>query len=107
MGATITAPDRSYEQRIQALAHANDIRSKRAELKRDLKGRRRDVLDVLARPPEWVGTMKLFDLLMAAPKIGRVKAAATLKGCGVSPSRTVGGVTARQRRELAVRLERR
>ena len=39
----IAAPERSLVQRMEALQRANDIRSRRAQLKRDLKaGRQAD-----------------------------------------------------------------
>ena len=107
MATTIEAPSRSYEQRMRALERANDVRSKRAELKWDLRTRRRSVVDVLSEPPEYVETMKLWDLLLAVPKWGRVKVAKTLKVVGVSPSRTVGGLSSRQRSELVALMRRR
>lgn len=97
---TITAPERSIQQRLEALERANWIRSRRAQLKRDLKGHREALIPVLEDPPEWVGTMKVFELLMAAPKVGRVKAMKVLNRARVSPSKTVGGLSGRQRLEL-------
>jgi hypothetical protein len=46
-----------------------------------------------------------MDVLMAAPKYGRVKAARIMERCRVSPSKTVGGLSDRQRRELISALE--
>ncbi len=43
-------------------------------------------------------------MLLALPKVGRVKATKTLDSCRVSPSKTFGGLTDRQRAELASRL---
>ena len=40
------------------------------------------------------------DLLMAAPKCGRVKSARIMEQCRISPSKTVGGLSERQRHEL-------
>ena len=70
--ATI-APERSYVQRMQALQRANDIRSRRAQLKRDLKAGRQPIDELLLAPPEYLETAKVFDLLLAVPKYGRVK----------------------------------
>jgi hypothetical protein len=92
--------ERSYEQRIEALNKANWIRTRRAELKRDLKAGRRQLVSVLLSPPEWIDTMKLADLMLATPKLGRVKVNKLLSRCKVSPSKTVGGASDRQRREL-------
>ena len=39
-------------------------------------------------------------MLMAVPKFGRVKAARLLNTCRISQSKTVGGLSDRQRQEL-------
>jgi hypothetical protein len=94
------APLRSLDQRMEALKRANDIRVRRAQLKKDLKDARVQIDDILLAPPEWVETAKVFDMLMAVPKLGRVKAARLLNGCRISQSKTVGGLSERQRTEL-------
>jgi hypothetical protein len=45
-------------------------------------------------------------MLLAVPKVGRVKATKILHGCRVSSSKTLGGLSERQRAELVVRLDR-
>lgn len=97
-------PERSLQQRRDALQRANRIRTYRKEMKADLRAGRVKLLDVLLEPPEEVETMKVFDLLIAAPKHGRVKANKALMGCRISPSKTVGGLSQRQRTELVVFL---
>ena len=94
------APARSLDQRMEALKRANDIRVKRAKLKKDLKDGRTRVEDILSDPPEYVSTAKVFDMLMAVPKFGRVKAARFLNQCRISQSKTVAGLSERQRDEL-------
>jgi hypothetical protein len=94
------APLRSLDQRMEALKRANDIRVKRAQLKKDLKDGRVQIERVLLDPPDWVETAKVFDMLMAVPKLGRVKAARLLNSCRISQSKTVGGLSERQRAEL-------
>ena len=94
------APVRSLDQRMEALKRANDIRVKRAQLKKDLKEGRAQIVLILRNPPEYVSTAKVFDMLMAVPKFGRVKAARFLNTCRISQSKTVGGLSDRQRTEL-------
>jgi hypothetical protein len=101
-----TAPERSLNQRMDALARANDIRSKRARLKRDLKAGRQSINSLLLDPPEFVETAKVCDMLMAVPKYGRVKVNKILVGCRISPSKTIGGLSERQRAELVKLLHR-
>jgi hypothetical protein len=98
------APERSIEQRMEALASANRIRSRRAELKRDLKLGKVSIHDLLISPPEYVHSAKVFDLLLAAPKYGRVKVSKVLQLCRISPTKTVGGLSPRQRAELVSML---
>ena len=52
--------------------------------------------------PEVVGDHDDTDelVLMAVPKFGRVKAARLLNQCRISQSKTVGGLSERQRTEL-------
>jgi hypothetical protein len=94
------APARSLDQRMEALQRANDVRVRRAQLKRDLKAGAVHIESILLNPPEFVSTAKVFDMLMAVPKFGRVKAARLLNQCRISQSKTVGGLSERQRTEL-------
>src|SRR3954453_5680486 len=94
------APVRSLDQRMEALRRANDIRVRRARLKKDLKEGRLHIEQVLDAPPEYVSTAKVFDILMAVPKFGRGKAARFLNPGRISQSKTVGGLSERQRAEL-------
>ncbi len=94
------APLRSLDQRMEALKRANDIRVKRARLKRDLKDGNVRIDSILRNPPEYVETAKVFDILMAVPKFGRVKAARFLNQARISQAKTVGGLSERQRSEL-------
>ena len=94
------APLRSLDQRMEALKRANDIRVQRARLKKDLKEGQVQIEAILLDPPDYVSTAKVFDMLMAVPKFGRVKAARLLNQCRISQSKTVGGMSERQRTEL-------
>lgn len=97
---SVPAPERSLAQRLEALQNANRIRSARSQLKRDVKAGRFKVAELVAAPPEFTDTMKIFDLLLAVPKVGRVKANKWLSRARVSPSKTLGGLSERQRLEL-------
>ncbi len=101
-----TTPERSLIQRMDALQRANDIRSRRAQLKRDLKAGRISIHTLLLDPPDWVETAKVFDMLLAVPKYGRVKVNKILAQCRISPSKTIGGLSERQRAELVSMLRR-
>src|ERR671928_2857 len=98
------APERSLLQRMDALQRANEIRPRRAQLKKDLKAGRVSIQALLLDPPEYVLTAKVFDMLLAVPKYGRVKVNKVLVQCRISPSKTIGGLSQRQRAELERRL---
>ncbi|MCA1571036.1 MAG: hypothetical protein LC798_12085 [Chloroflexi bacterium] len=100
------APERSLTQRLDALERANEIRTRRAKLKKDLKAGRASVHRLLLEPPEFIETMKVWDLLIAVPKYGRVKVNKVLTQCRISPSKTIGGMSQRQRDELVFLLRR-
>jgi len=91
---------------MRALRRANEIRTKRAQLKRDLKAGKVKVEQLLRDPPEWVMSAKVFDMILAVPKYGRVKANKILSQCRISPSKTIGGLSERQRAELVHMLRR-
>jgi hypothetical protein len=101
-----TTPERSLNQRMDALARANEVRSARAQLKRDLKAGRSSIHSLLLEPPEYLETAKVFDMLLAVPKYGRVKVNKMLLACRISPSKTIGGLSERQRSELVSLLRR-
>lgn len=109
----MTTPDRSLEQRRAALERANAVRTARKALKRELKARGLTaLLDLLRNPAAtagrlvpnapagYVDTMKVADAMIATRGIGTVKASTTLRRAKVSPSKTLEGLTRRQRGEL-------
>ena len=93
-------PQRSLDQRMDALRRANEIRSLRAQLKKDLKSGALAVDAVIESPPDYVLTAKVFDMIVAAPKYGKVKATRLLNQCRISQGKTLGGLSERQRGEL-------
>lgn len=103
---SVLTPERSLGQRRAALLRANEIRTVRADMKRDLKAGRVSIHDLLLDPPEWLETMKVFDLMLSIPKYGRVKVNKILSTCRMSPSKTIGGMSPRQRTELVSMLRR-
>lgn len=90
----------SLERRRNALRRANEIRSVRAKLKRELREGNASITALLAAPPEQLSTAKVFDLLVAVPKIGPVRATRLLSRARISETRTVGGLSAGQRSRL-------
>lgn len=104
--ASTLIPVRSNEQRLAALKRANVIRSTRAAWKRDVKAGRCDPWPTLIEPPAEFQTMRVYTALLALPAVGRSKAQEALKRAGVSPAKTLGGMTARQRSQLMALVRR-
>lgn len=101
----IDTPSRSLVQRMEALAHANDIRVRRANFKKQMKAATKDVskertIKTLLDPPTFMHTMKAYDLLLATRGFGKTKANKYLRACTISPSKTIGGMSQRQRSSL-------
>lgn len=91
---------------MEALGNANRVRTDRARVKRDLKAGHTQVHDLILEPPEWMETMKIFDLILACPKYGRVKVDKLLRLCRISSAKPIGELSVRQRIEVVSRLRR-
>jgi len=95
--------ERTDEQRMAALRRANEIRVLRSHLKQNVTGPAHAAALILD-PPDYIATMKVEDLLRAVPKYGRVKVGVFMRTVRVSPAKTVGGLSDRQRAEIAKEL---
>ena len=91
---------------MSALRQANQVRVLRAKLKQDLRADKVRLELVLATRAEYLASAEVFDLLVAVPKIGPVKAAHLLTIARISPSKTVAGLSERQRASLIELLSR-
>jgi hypothetical protein len=106
----MTAPERSRQQRITALESANATRTFRAGLKRDLKATphvraTHRVAAIVRDPPPLLLSMKAGELMLTVPAIGTVKAGKMLRKLAIAPSKTLGGLSIRQRFMLAEALD--
>lgn len=93
---TVIAPERSLQQRMDALEEANRVRLWRAQVKRDLKAGRKLLVDVLYCEDDRLDGMKVLELLLAVPRMGHAKAQTILRHAGIAPSKTLCGMTERQ-----------
>jgi hypothetical protein len=90
---------------MSALAKGNHVRITRAKLKRELKADRslNECIRILRDPPEVLHTMKIETFLMSLPGFARSKANNMLRRAGTAPSKSLAGLSERQRLTL-VRL---
>jgi hypothetical protein len=85
---------------MNALSQANQVRALRAKLKQDLREGTVHLDQILATRVGYLATAQVFDLLVAVPKIGPVKAARLLNLAHISPSKIVVALSERQRARL-------
>jgi hypothetical protein len=91
-GRRACPPARSSEQRRKALQQANEVRSARARLKNDLATGRVGLAPILAQPPRYVRTARVFSLLLVLPQIGPVRAQRMLTRCKIAQRKTIAGI---------------
>lgn len=87
---------------MSALARANEIRVARAVAKRSMTAA--TAAGLLLDPPWFMETMSVVSFLAAIPKVGKVKARRMTRLARMSESKTLGGMSVRQRRELLAEL---
>jgi S13-like protein len=91
------ASTRSLERRLIALRQANEVRSARAKLKQELRQGNVRLEEILATRPDYLSNAEVVELLLAVPKVGPARAARLLNTARVSQSKTIGGLSHRQR----------
>ncbi|HLX78091.1 MAG TPA: integration host factor, actinobacterial type [Acidimicrobiales bacterium] len=90
------------EQRAAALAKAAQARKARAEIKDQLKNGHVTLKGLLDRAEgdDIVGKMKVLAVLEALPGTGKVKARRLMESVGISETRRLQGLGAKQRESL-------
>ena len=101
-------PALTPEQRQAALEKAAKVRRDRAEVKEKLKLGSLTLAELLktAEKDETVGKMKVVSVLESLPGLGKVKARRLMETVGISESRRLQGLGAKQRAELLKETER-
>lgn len=102
MGHTATVE--AAPQYLHALAHANQVRLARAELKRRIRAGELSAAEVLIASPWQARTMSVSDLLMSQRNWGRIRSRRVLLALQVPENKQIGTLTERQRKALAAVL---
>ena len=89
---------------MRSLDCANEIRTARARLKKDLASGHAQIEDVLAQPPLFATTATVSELLLAVPGFGPVRATRALTRCQIPYEKTAAGMSERQRVALITLL---
>lgn len=103
-GAAGVVPGRTL-QRQDALERGNAVRLERTRIKRLVKAG--DIpISVLITDPSWsLQSLRIFELLDWAPRIGSVKVSQILRRADVWPLKEVGSLTPRQRQRILRELQ--
>lgn len=93
-------PQLTDEQRKAALEKAAAARHARAELRDKIKSGEVTLAEILDSEDPIAARMKVSALIESLPGYGKAKAARIMNELGISPSRRVKGLGARQREQL-------
>jgi hypothetical protein len=100
MAGTGHSGESAQAKRAKALERANAVRQRRAEVKKGIRAGSVNVSDLLNDPPEFLQAATLSEILRAAPGYGEVRVRRLMQRCQLSPLKTIGALTKRQREEL-------
>ncbi|HHY61366.1 MAG: integration host factor, actinobacterial type [Bacillota bacterium] len=98
-------PELTDEQKREALKKAQEVRSKRAQIRAELKKGNMSLEEVLANAEdEVIGKMRVAYLLESLPRIGKVRARQIMEEIGIDENRRVQGLGVRQKEALLNKL---
>lgn len=113
MGTTLIPPFATAsphrDRAMAALAQANRVRLRRAALMRWLHGTssaesHKKAAELILEPDPTLDSMLVLELLQRVRRVGPAQAERMLELADISPTRTLGALTARQRAGLAALL---
>ncbi len=98
-------PKLSLDEKKKALKKAQEIRSKRAKIRQNLKSGKTSIREILANiNDDVVAKMRVAYLLESLPRIGKVRTRKIMTDIGINETRRVQGLGNRQKQELLERL---
>ncbi|HOJ78194.1 MAG TPA: integration host factor, actinobacterial type [Bacillota bacterium] len=98
-------PKLSLEEKKRALKKAQEVRSKRAQIRQDLKTGKTNIRELLSKiDDEVVAKMRVVYLLESLPRIGKVKTRKIMSDIGIDETRRIQGLGNRQKQALIERF---
>ncbi len=98
-------PHLTQEEKLDALKKAQEMRSKRAEVRAKLKKGTMTLEEVLdSVDDEVIARMRVTYLLQSLPQVGKVTSEKIMREIGINENRRVQGLGKRQRERLLERL---
>ncbi|HOB91274.1 MAG TPA: integration host factor, actinobacterial type [Bacillota bacterium] len=102
----MTLPKLTPAEKAAALKKAQEVRSKRSQMRAKLKSGELTLDQVLAgaKDDEVIARMKVAYLLESLPRIGKIRSRKLMQDIGIDESRRVQGLGVRQKEALLQRL---
>ena|SRR5690554_5869794 len=101
----MSLPVLTPEEKLAALKKAQEMRSKRAEIRVKLKQGKPTLREVLeSTDDEVISRMRVTYLLQSLPQVGKVTSEKVMREIGINENRRVQGLGKRQREQLLQRL---
>ena len=101
----MSLPYLTQGEKLNALKKAQEMRSKRAELRLKLKKGSLSLQEVLdSADDEVIARMRVTYLLQSLPQVGKVTSDKIMREIGINENRRVQGLGKRQREQLLERL---
>jgi hypothetical protein len=98
-------PKLSLDEKKKALKKAQEVRSKRAIIRQNLKNGQTSIREVLANiNDDVVARMRVVYLLESLPRIGKIKTRKIMNDIGIDETRRIQGLGNRQKQALIERL---
>jgi hypothetical protein len=98
-------PKLSLDEKRKALKKAQEVRSKRAKIRQNLKNGKTTIREVLENiSDDVIAKMRVVYLLESLPRIGKVKTKKIMNDIGIDETRRIQGLGNRQKQALIERL---
>lgn len=98
-------PKLSLDEKKKALKKAQEVRSKRAKIRQNLKNGKTSIREVLANiNDDVIARMRVVYLLESLPRIGKIKTRRIMTDIGIDETRRIQGLGNRQKQALIDRL---
>jgi hypothetical protein len=98
-------PKLTMEEKKRALKKAQQVRSQRAQIRRDLKAGRTGIREILENVDnDVIAKMRVAYLLESLPRIGKVRTRKIMNEIGIDETRRIQGLGSRQKKALIERF---
>ena len=98
-------PKLTADERSEALKKAQQVRSRRSDIRKQLKNGDLTVAELLQQADdEIIGKMRVKYMLESLPQIGKATAAKIMEEVGIDEIRRIQGLGSRQKADLLKRL---